>query len=93
MEAGIYKHHMGGYYQVLGVGEHSETYEPMVVYISLTGIELPGMRMRIRPLDGPNGFRTMVKVPDPADDLLTIIVPRFTHVGDELVPHREPGEN
>ena len=42
MEAGIYKHYKGGYYQVLGVAAHSETDEMMVVYVSLTGIEMPG---------------------------------------------------
>jgi hypothetical protein len=31
MQAGIYKHYKGGYYQVLGLGAHSETDEKMVV--------------------------------------------------------------
>jgi hypothetical protein len=49
--AGIWRHYKGGLYQVLGVGAHSETDERMVVYVSLTGAELPGPRLRIRPFD------------------------------------------
>jgi hypothetical protein len=75
VKTGIYKHYKGGLYQVLGVAAHSETDERMVVYVSLTGADLPGPRLRVRPLSlwvdfvdwpiGPPG-------------------PRFVHVGDEL---------
>lgn len=50
IEAGIWQHYKGGYYQVLGVAAHSETDELMVVYVSLSGAHLPGPRMRVRPL-------------------------------------------
>ena len=48
--AGIWRHYKGGLYQVLGVGAHSETEEKMVVYVALTGADLPGPRLRVRPL-------------------------------------------
>src|SRR5688500_14356939 len=51
MQAGIYRHYKGGYYQVLGVAADSSNDAPeqqYVVYIALTGIHLPGPRMRIR---------------------------------------------
>lgn len=50
IEAGVWRHYKGGYYQVLGVAAHSETGELMVVYVSLSGAHLPGPRMRVRPL-------------------------------------------
>jgi len=31
----LYKHKKGGRYRVLDIGKHSETYEDMVVYLSL----------------------------------------------------------
>ena len=78
MRTGIYKHYKGGYYQVLGIGEHTETGERMVVYIALTGIHLPGPRMRIRPLVGPEGWNT------PVIDVLSNVMERFVYVGDSL---------
>jgi hypothetical protein len=75
MEAGVYKHYKGGLYQVLGIGQHTETEELLVVYISLTGAELPGPRIRIRPLNGPNGFNTWIRS-DPNRP-----IPRFKYVG------------
>lgn len=73
MWAGIYKHYKGGYYQVLGIAEHTETKERLVVYISLTGFGLAGPRIRCRPFDGPEGFTTQVDGKD-----------RFTYVGTEF---------
>ncbi len=29
---GLYRHHKGGEYEVIGVARHSETHEPLVVY-------------------------------------------------------------
>lgn len=81
MQAGIYKHYKGGYYQVLGVGAHSESDEKMVVYVSLDAA-LSGPRMRIRPLDGPEGFQTPVENPDRYSSAAKI--PRFFHVGDQI---------
>jgi len=71
---GIYKHYKGGLYQVLGVGAHTETDERFVVYISLTGADLPGPRLRVRPL-------TMFfdKVEWPSGEH----APRFRYVGIE----------
>lgn len=44
--AGVYKHHKGGLYQVLGYGEDStnglEEPRPVVVYI---GLQLPGLQL------------------------------------------------
>lgn len=34
---GLYEHHKGGRYEVLGVARHSETHEPLVVYRPLYG--------------------------------------------------------
>lgn len=73
MLAGIYKHYKGGHYQVIGIAEHTETKEKLVVYISLTGFGLPGPRIRCKPLDGPEGFNTKVNGQD-----------RFTYVGTEI---------
>lgn len=59
MQAGLYRHHKGGLYQLIGIGEHTETGEKMVVYVSLA--ELPGSRLRIRPLNGPEGWNTPIQ--------------------------------
>ncbi|OHA83313.1 MAG: TonB box-like protein [Candidatus Yonathbacteria bacterium RIFCSPLOWO2_01_FULL_47_33b] len=37
IQPGIYEHHKGHQYRVLGVAEHSETLEKMVVYQALYG--------------------------------------------------------
>jgi hypothetical protein len=34
---GIYRHYRGNLYEVLGLGLHSETHEPMVAYRALYG--------------------------------------------------------
>lgn len=73
MQAGVYKHYKGGYYQVLGVAEHTETGQKMVVYISLDA-KMAGPRMRVRPLKGPEGFTTIAS----KDQV------RFKYVGDEV---------
>lgn len=75
MQAGIYKHYRHGYYQVLGVGQHTETDELMVVYVALTGAHMPGPRMRIRPLAM---FQEGIEVA-PGQ-----WVHRFQYVGDEI---------
>ena len=73
MRSGIYKHYKGGYYQVLGVGAHTETEEKMVVYVSLDASHL-GPRLRIRPLEGLSGFQTPP----------TRGVERFVYIGDQI---------
>lgn len=70
--AGVYRHYKGGYYQVLGVGEHTETHERVVVYVALDA-SLPGPRIRVRPLNGPEGFCA------PASGMV-----RFTYIGSEV---------
>ncbi len=30
--SGVYKHYKGGFYEVIGIGKHSETHEVMVIY-------------------------------------------------------------
>jgi hypothetical protein len=79
MKSGIYKHYKGGLYQVLGIAEHTETNEKVVVYVSLTGADLPGPRMRVRPVGGPEGFESPVK-----HDSSDAYIQRFKYLGDEV---------
>ncbi|HET9946691.1 MAG TPA: DUF1653 domain-containing protein [Patescibacteria group bacterium] len=55
MQAGIYKHYKGKYYLVLGVAQHSETQEEVVVYVSLYTGEGPRMFVRPRKMFEENG--------------------------------------
>ena len=73
MQAGIWRHYKGSYYLVLGLAVHSETSEPMVVYVSLDAA-LPGPRLRVRPLRGPDGWLTEVNN-----------VARFEYIGDSIL--------
>ena len=77
MEIGLYHHYKGGYYLLLGVAAHSETEEPMAVYVSLDATR-PGLRMRVRPLHGPAGFCSYV-------DDGKVSRPRFMHVADKIL--------
>lgn len=74
MKAGVYRHYKGGLYQVIGVGQQTETSEILVVYIALSGANLPGPRIRLRPVAM---FNEIVKWPDGESK------PRFVYVGDE----------
>lgn len=76
MKSGIYRHYKGDYYQVLGVGVHTESGERVVVYVSLDAAR-SGSRLRIRPLTGPEGWETPVT-------LGGISGPRFEYIGDEI---------
>ena len=80
MKAGMYRHYKGGYYQVLGVAQHSETRELVVVYISLDSGKA-GPRMWVRPMYGEAGFDTHVRVQDSSGDD-SGNVPRFQFIGD-----------
>jgi hypothetical protein len=75
MMCGLYEHYKGGYYQVLGIAEHTETREIVVVYVSLDAT-LSGPRMRVRPAHGPNGFFSKVNPTRNSER------PRFLYVGD-----------
>ena len=75
MRCGIYQHYKGGYYQLIGVGAHSETDERFVVYISLSGMHCSGPRIRIRPI---NLWLDLVTWPDGVKG------ERFRYVGEEL---------
>lgn len=48
LKPGKYQHYKGKYYQVLGVAQHSETLEKLVVYKALYQPE--GANMWVRPL-------------------------------------------
>jgi hypothetical protein len=80
MNCGIYKHYKGGFYQVLGIAEHTETGEAMVVYVSLDA-NRSGPRLRVRPLDGPAGFNTPVQ---PGISVADSKRARFQYVGDSI---------
>ncbi len=73
LPCGVYLHYKGNYYLVLGIGEHTETNEKFVVYISLS--PRPGYRMRIRPL---KMFTQTVKWPSGKRK------PRFVFVGAQV---------
>jgi hypothetical protein len=77
MQAGLYRHYKGGIYLCLGVGEHSETGERLVVYVSLDATR-PGLRMRLRPVDGSNGWMNRIAWPD------GVTRQRFVYIGDEI---------
>ena len=49
LPTGIYRHYKGKYYLVLGIAQHSETQERLVVYVPL--YEHGGAAMSVRPLD------------------------------------------
>ena len=62
MMTGVYRHYKGGLYQVLGLAQHTEREEMLVVYVSLDGADRPGLRMRARPLRGPDGWLSTVEL-------------------------------
>lgn len=45
---GVYEHYKGNKYLVLGIAKHSETLEPLVVYVTL--YDNPQSKMWVRPL-------------------------------------------
>jgi hypothetical protein len=75
MKSGVYRHYKGGLYQCLGLAAHSETDERMVVYVSLTGADLPGPRLRVRPFALWN---------DPVEWPSGEVKGRFEYLGDQL---------
>lgn len=69
IKPGRYRHYKGNAYEVIGVAEHSETEEKMVVYRALYGAG----GLWVRPLDMFAG----------TVDRDGTIVPRFRYIGDE----------
>jgi hypothetical protein len=56
---GIYRHYKGEYCFIIGVAQHTEIDERLVLYVPLTGNEnKAGLRLRARPLTGEKGFLT-----------------------------------
>ncbi len=49
MELGLYKHYKGNLYEVIGIAQHSETLEKLVVYKATYQKE--GENLWIRPLE------------------------------------------
>jgi len=75
LPAGVWRHYKGDFYQVIGIGEHTEAGELLVVYVALHA--RPGVRIRCRPLTGPEGFLTPV-------ELKGMTVPRFEWIGHQI---------
>jgi hypothetical protein len=71
---GIYRHYKGKEYEILGVGHHSETLDPLVIYRALYDTkEFGNNSLWARPLDL---FLEEV-------DLNGQKVPRFEYLGDK----------
>ena len=49
IETGIYQHYKGNFYFVLGLAHHSETQEPLVVYMALYESEYGKNALWVRP--------------------------------------------
>jgi hypothetical protein len=71
MKIGLYKHHKGKYYQVIGVCKHSETLEDLVLYEALYENELS--KLWVRPI---SMFLEKIEINGKQ-------VPRFEYVGDK----------
>jgi hypothetical protein len=82
---GVYRHYKNKLYLVLGVGEHTETGEVAVVYIPLYEQPAGSLPLRIRPLNGPEGFFTMVTANGQNR-------PRFTYIGTRTIELPKPTE-
>lgn len=59
--AGYYRHYKGGLYEVLGIAQHSETLEPLVVYRPCYGER----GLWVRPLEMFAGVVTHAGWPQP----------------------------
>lgn len=66
---GLYQHYKGGVYLVLGLAEHTETEERLVIYVAL-GVTLSGPRLRARPV---REFTSYVSAG----------IPRYTFIGHD----------
>lgn len=72
LAAGVYKHYKGGLYMLLGVAEHTETGERLVVYVPLA--VQPGAPIKVRPY---GMFTDQVTIDG-------ITKPRFVHIGQAV---------
>lgn len=92
MAIGVYRHYSGTFYQIITVGEHTETKEAMVVYVPLSSEARPGLRVRIRPLAMFSGNVELCGgcgsvAPDCCSrrqHQMTVLAPRFEYIGDEM---------
>ena len=75
IKRGRYRHFNGNEYEVLAIGTHSETYEPMVIYRALYGTH----NLWVRPASMWNEMVTR----DGATPR------RFTYIGESLEEHNE----
>jgi hypothetical protein len=73
LQCGVYRHFKGNYYLVNGLGQHTETGELLVEYVSLAP-KPGGVPKRLRPL---NMFLEDVEANG-------VMVPRFTYVGTSM---------
>lgn len=60
LKSGIYRHYKGGYYLLIGLAQHTENDHVLVIYVSLDA-GMPGLRLRARPLYGPDGWNMPVE--------------------------------
>ncbi len=74
LQAGVYKHYKGGLYLLLGIAEHTETHERLVVYVPLS--VRAGAKMQARPYGMFVGHV----------EIRGMIVPRFMYIGEEVDP-------
>jgi hypothetical protein len=74
---GVWRHYKGEYYFVLGIAQHTEREEQLVIYVPFTERVRAGLRLRARPLNGEKGF-VVKEVVD------GVPVDRFTFIGDEM---------
>ncbi len=77
MKTGIYKHYKGNHYLVLGVAQHSETNEELVIYVPLYLHPSGGKALRARP-------RSMWD--EIVDNEKGVAVHRFQYVGEDRPP-------
>ncbi len=76
IQSGIYRHYKGKYYNVLGVGRHTETGELGVIYTPMYCHPAGGPALQFRPIAM---WDEMVKGADG-------YIPRFVYVGQSLPP-------
>ncbi len=75
---GVYQHYKGNKYFVMGVAEHTETSESLVIYVPMYEHPSGGRPLRARPL---SMFTELVTVGSPH-----YLYPRFRYVGDVVPP-------